>query len=136
VAFFRGALATWERFSSEFAPGGLIDESSAEEKHLAWMPATNDINEGALGAYRVVTRGKPSMTLHQYNALAMFRHNDTQAYMDAVFTCDDHIYIMREARRLDASGIEAVRRKELVDFRVEVARIRKEKEEARVQKLK
>ncbi|KAF8958266.1 hypothetical protein BDZ97DRAFT_1706198, partial [Flammula alnicola] len=51
VAFFRGSLATWERFSSEFAPGGVIDEASAEEKHLAWMPATNDVNEGALGAY-------------------------------------------------------------------------------------
>lgn len=53
VAFFRGSNVTWRRFSAEFAPGGLIDEALAEEKHLAWMPATNDVNEGALGAYRV-----------------------------------------------------------------------------------
>jgi hypothetical protein len=136
VAFLRGALVTWERFTAEFAPGGLIDEASADEKHLAWMPATNDVNEGALGAYRVAIRGKPSLTLHQYNAMAMFRHNDTQAFMDAVFTRDDHLYVMREARRLDESKLEAHRRKELVDFRVAVARIRKDKEDARQVKLK
>jgi hypothetical protein len=113
VAFFRGALVTWERFSSEFAPGGLIDEASADEGHLAWMPATNDVNEGALGAYRVTIRGKPSMTLHQYNAMAMFRHNDTQAFMDATFSSADHAFVMREARKLDASGLEASRRRKL-----------------------
>jgi len=30
------------RFISEFAPGGLIDEATVEEKELAWMPTTND----------------------------------------------------------------------------------------------
>ncbi|KAJ7231222.1 hypothetical protein C8J57DRAFT_1091987 [Mycena rebaudengoi] len=35
LAFFRGALTTWICFSSEFAPGGLIDECSATEKQLA-----------------------------------------------------------------------------------------------------
>lgn len=136
VAFFQGALTTWERFSAEFAPGGLIDTASADEKHLAWMPATNDINEGALGSYRVTIRGKPTMTLHQYNAMAMYRHNDTQDFMDATFTYQDHLYIMREARRMDSSRIEATRRREIVDFRVEVARIKKGKEEARQAKLK
>ncbi|KAF8961286.1 hypothetical protein BDZ97DRAFT_1664412 [Flammula alnicola] len=135
AAFFRGALVTWERFSSEFAPGGLIDEATAEEKHLAWMPATNDVNEGALGAYRVTIRNKPSLTLHQYNAMAMFQHNDTQDFMDVVFTDADHRFVMREARILDSSGLEAKRRKEIVDFRVEVARIRKEKEDARKAKI-
>ncbi|KAE9404035.1 hypothetical protein BT96DRAFT_989762 [Gymnopus androsaceus JB14] len=51
VAFFRGSLSTWTRFSSEFAPAGLIDLATAEEKYLAWMPATNDVNEGLLGCY-------------------------------------------------------------------------------------
>ncbi|KAJ7021279.1 hypothetical protein C8F04DRAFT_973055, partial [Mycena alexandri] len=51
LAFFRGALTTWIRFSAEFAPGGLIDTCTATEKQLAWMPSTNDDNEGALGAY-------------------------------------------------------------------------------------
>ena len=44
---------TWKRFISEFAPGGLIDEATAEEKELAWMPPTNDINEGAVGSFCV-----------------------------------------------------------------------------------
>ncbi|KZP19697.1 hypothetical protein FIBSPDRAFT_1045302 [Athelia psychrophila] len=44
--FFRGALTTWKRFSSEYAPGGLIDTSTVEERDLAWMPSTNDANEG------------------------------------------------------------------------------------------
>ncbi|KAJ7229547.1 hypothetical protein B0H12DRAFT_1240213 [Mycena haematopus] len=73
LAFLRGSLTTWIRFSSEFAPGGLIDECSATEKQLAWMPSTNDANEGALGAYRVAVRGKPSLTLQQYNSQAMYR---------------------------------------------------------------
>ncbi|KAJ7085171.1 hypothetical protein B0H15DRAFT_847342, partial [Mycena belliarum] len=59
LAFLRGALATWVRFSAEFAPGGLIDEATASERQLAWMPSTNDANEGALGSYRVRMRDKP-----------------------------------------------------------------------------
>ena len=52
VAFFTGAANTWERFTSEFAEGGLIDEATAEERDLAWLPASNDENEGALGSFR------------------------------------------------------------------------------------
>ncbi len=50
VAFFEGAAATWKRFTSEFAPGGLINEATTQEKDSAWMPPTNDANEGALGS--------------------------------------------------------------------------------------
>ncbi|KAF7335877.1 hypothetical protein MSAN_02324700 [Mycena sanguinolenta] len=121
LAFFRGSLTTWIRFSSEFAPGGLIDECSATEKQLAWMPSTNDANEGALGAYRVAVRGKPSLTLQQYNSLAMYRRNDTQNFMDAVLTDEDHAYIMREARKIDSDGLERLRRQEIVDFRLKTA---------------
>ena len=51
IAFFKGAAQTWERFTSEFAPGGLIDEATAEERELAHMPAANDENEGLLGSF-------------------------------------------------------------------------------------
>jgi hypothetical protein len=44
VTFFQGAAETWKRFTSGFAPGGLIYEATAEEKDLAWMPSTNDAN--------------------------------------------------------------------------------------------
>ena len=40
VAFFTGADETWTRFTSEFAPNGLIDGATTEERELAWMPAT------------------------------------------------------------------------------------------------
>ena len=54
VAFFKGAAETWGRFISEFTPEGLIDEATQEEKDLAWLPPTNDDEEGALGAFRVM----------------------------------------------------------------------------------
>ena len=51
VAFFTGAANTWERFTSEFAEGGLIDKATAEGRDLAWLPATTDENEGALESF-------------------------------------------------------------------------------------
>ncbi|KAJ6465190.1 hypothetical protein C8R47DRAFT_1235882, partial [Mycena vitilis] len=134
LAFFRGALATFIRFSSEFAPGGLIDGASATERQEAWMPATNDANESTLAVYRVKMRQFPSLTLHQFNAMAMYRRNDTQDFIDAVFTYDDHLFIMREARKEDASGLERDRKKALAEFRVKLANMRKEKEQAKREK--
>ncbi|KAJ7029252.1 hypothetical protein C8F04DRAFT_905970, partial [Mycena alexandri] len=128
VAFFRGALATWICFSSEFAPGGLIDEASATERQLAWMPATNDANEGSLGQLRVVMLDHPTLTLHQFNAAAMYNQNDTQDFMDALFEWPDHLYIMRLARKEDASGIERKRKAELAEFRIRLAAMKKAKE--------
>ncbi|KAF8957951.1 hypothetical protein BDZ97DRAFT_1924091 [Flammula alnicola] len=72
IAFFAGTLATWLRFTDEFAPGGLIDTCTAEELAQAWMLTTNDTNEGALGAFRVEIEKTPRLTAHQYNAQAMF----------------------------------------------------------------
>lgn len=49
-AFFEGALETWQRFCKEFTPGGKIAGLTAVQRKWAWMPSTNDDNEGALGA--------------------------------------------------------------------------------------
>ncbi|TEB24287.1 hypothetical protein FA13DRAFT_1797336 [Coprinellus micaceus] len=76
-AFFSGAGKTWERFTSEFAPGGLIDETSLEEKELAWMLPTNDINEGALGSFRVMMRRQPQLSLSVQNAQAIMAREST-----------------------------------------------------------
>ena len=51
IAFFKGAAETWEHFTSEFAPGDLIDEATTEERDFAFMLATNDENEGLLGSF-------------------------------------------------------------------------------------
>lgn len=65
----------------------------------------------------------------------MYRRNDTQSFMDAVFTSEDHLFVMREARKVDSSGLEGSRRKELVDFRVQVAAMKKQREDAKRQKI-
>ncbi len=77
VVFFQAALETWEQFTSEFAPGGAIDQATTEERELAWLPATNDENEGALGSFRRLICHQPQLTLLDYNALAMFFRNNT-----------------------------------------------------------
>ena len=56
VAYFKDALETWKRFTSEFDAGGLVDQATDAEKFLAWMSPTNDANEGILGAYRIFMR--------------------------------------------------------------------------------
>jgi hypothetical protein len=100
VAFFTGAANTWERFTSEFAEGGLIDEATAEERDLAWLPATNDENEGALGSFRQLMSRQPQLTLLNHNALAMFYKNNTQAFMVAKFTePEDYQYLRMLARK-------------------------------------
>ncbi|KAJ7719825.1 hypothetical protein B0H16DRAFT_1794260 [Mycena metata] len=124
LAFSRGALVTFTRFST----------CSATEKQLAWMPSTNDANEGGLGAYTVAVRGEPTLSLHQYNVQAMFRRNNTQDFMDATFTAEDHAYVMREARRIDASGEEAKMRARIVDFRLRTAAMQKEKALAKIRR--
>jgi hypothetical protein len=50
------------------------------------MPATNDVNEGALGAFHIQMQIKPQLTMTNYNAFAMFEHNNTQNFMNALFT--------------------------------------------------
>jgi len=115
VAFFEGAAVTWKRFTSEFAPGGLIDEATAEEKELAWMPPTNDVNEGALGSFRVLMRRQPHLTSLQYNAQAMYARNNTQAFMEKKFQPEDHMYIRQLARTDEAKGLEQAKRKAIVE---------------------
>ena len=98
VAYFKGARETWQRFTSEYAPGGLIDEATEEEKNRARMPPTNDHNEGALGSFRVMMLRQPQLTLLQYNARAMFKRNNTAEFMDEKFSEKTHQYIRELAR--------------------------------------
>ena len=116
VEFFTGARGSWIRFTSEFTPGGLIDEATHLQKELAWMPATNDLNEGILGKFRTFMRGKPSTTLHMWNAQAMYQHNGTQKFMDSDFDEDDHKFVMQEARVRDASHLEPERKEKVIVY--------------------
>jgi hypothetical protein len=127
VAFFKGALKAWKRFTAEFQEGGLIDCTTAEEKEKAWMPPTNDVNEGALGALRLHLRKKPNTTMHQYNALAMFKFNDTAVFVHAVFNEEDHMYVRQMARNMDSSHLEAQRKAALISFKDKQMMERREK---------
>ena len=64
VAFFNDALITWEHFTVEFAPGDLIDFANVAERDQAWMPTTNDANEGELGSYYLFIYKRPNSSLH------------------------------------------------------------------------
>ncbi|KAF8956376.1 hypothetical protein BDZ97DRAFT_1907224 [Flammula alnicola] len=93
VAFCGGAHEYWKRFTSEYSPGGLIDEATQEEKDLAWMPSTNNFR----------------LTLLQYNARTMFAHNNTAAFMDEMF---------KLARETDTS--EKDRKREIIKHTEEI----------------
>ena len=83
---------------------------------MAWLPATNDENEGALGSFRQLMSQQPQLTLLNHNALAMFYKNNTQAFMAAKFTePEDYQYLRMLAR--ESHGEEKQRRKEIVEFR-------------------
>ena len=104
-AFFCGAAATWEWFSLEFDPHSAIAPLSPVEHHQACMNATNDHNEGALGAYQVGARRAPKMTLTQWNAHAIYKHNGTWCFIKSL-THRDWKYIKQVARAIDAGKVE------------------------------
>ncbi|KAG1820672.1 hypothetical protein EV424DRAFT_1539348 [Suillus variegatus] len=72
VAFLKGALATWEKFTSEFEAGRLIAMLVAEECELAQMSTTNNCNEGLLGMWRKHSQEKPSLTVGHFSDQAVF----------------------------------------------------------------
>ena len=115
VAFFRGARETWKRFTSEFAPGGLIDEATVEEREVARMPPTNDPNEGALGSFRVLLRRQPQLTLLQFNAQIMYSRNNTEAFMQKMFQPDDHRYIRQLACDDNSRSVENDKKREMIE---------------------
>src|SRR5260370_27668604 len=104
IAFFTGVDETWTHFTSEFAPGGLIDAATTEEWDLAWMPATNNENEGALGLFHKLIRQQPQLTMQGYNGLTMFFHNNTQLFMKAKFTTDEDYKFLHKLARETGRG--------------------------------
>src|SRR6266540_4137169 len=110
IAFFTGADEMWTHFTSEFAPGGLIDAATTEEQNLVWMPATNDENEGALGSFHKLIRQQPQLTMQAYNGLSMFFHNNTQLFMEAKLTTEEDYKFLHKLARETGSGKQAWRK--------------------------
>ncbi|KAJ7715047.1 hypothetical protein B0H16DRAFT_1742262 [Mycena metata] len=99
-----------------------------EEKAEAHMPPTNDANKGILGELREDKRDTPNSTTHAFNARTMFRRNNTQAYMDANFGDEHHLFIMLEHRKFDASGVV---KKKKAAHRAHVEKVVNERREKR-----
>ncbi|KAJ7589794.1 hypothetical protein C8J56DRAFT_784151 [Mycena floridula] len=135
-AFLEGTVGTWIRFSAEYARGGIIDGSSADEKDLAWMPCTNDVNEGILGSYRVYMHLRTSTALEQWNAMQMYTRNGTQRFVDRLFEDSDHKFCRTEARTVLASGLEAKRRKAQKEFDLRLAEMKRDKELEKARKIR
>ena len=77
------------------------------------MPPTNNVNEGALGSYRLYIQKKSTTTIEQYNALTMFNFNNTEAFMTKYFTPEDHTFIREEACEAEHNKGEKKIREEL-----------------------
>ncbi len=107
MTFFRGALETWERFTSEFQEGGDISKLTETEKGMIFMPSTNDVNEGALGTYRNNQRAKPRNTLCGFNAAFTYNMNEGESFnMEYLADEENQAYLRRRARKLDESQTE------------------------------
>ncbi|KIJ31792.1 hypothetical protein M422DRAFT_266547 [Sphaerobolus stellatus SS14] len=81
IGFFAGALVTWRRFTTEYAPDDPISKISPDLRALAWMPTTNDVNEGALGSRRVIKRSIPKATELTLNAQQRYQWNKTGRFI-------------------------------------------------------
>ncbi|KAL5531248.1 hypothetical protein ACEPAG_4125 [Sanghuangporus baumii] len=116
IAFLQGALLTWEQFSSEFQDNGIIAALTPGERDLAWMPATNDVIEGALGALHQFSRCKPRGTELLFNAIFRFRRNKTEEFRDELLTTPEHeVFMKKEAQLLQADGKERKRVREIFE---------------------
>jgi hypothetical protein len=111
VTFFDGAVEKWIHFTSDFEAEGTIASSSSTERCRAYMQPTNDSNKGGLGEKRVLTRHAPNMTLESHNACAMYRKNDTAAFIHKTLNFADCKYLQQKAREIDGSG-QAKKRRE------------------------
>ncbi|KAL1739797.1 hypothetical protein HDZ31DRAFT_15962, partial [Schizophyllum fasciatum] len=134
VSFLKGAKVTWLRFSSEFAPGGIIDGLSADERDHVFLNATNDRNEGALGSWCVWSRTHPTSSMHAHNSLAMFVRNRTQQFINEFCDDSDDVWAMRAARRYDESGVERKRRAEQAEFELRMVDMKRQRQAERVEK--
>lgn len=133
AAFFKGSSNGWDRFTEEFAPDGTIASLTKSQRKRAFMPTTNDVNEGALGEYRCAMRKAPRLTLRHYNSMTTYKRNRTSGYMRRRFGARENGFLRQKARFLDSLGLEKQRRKLLAaanQKKVELNRIKiKEKEE-------
>lgn len=136
LAFLTGALETWQWFTSEFDEEGVIATLTSEETTCAFLPATNDANEGLLGTWRVWRRRFPSLSELQFNARMMIRLNGTEDFMEQELTSGQEELIRRNARDPALARVERQRKEAIVAVQAETATKNREARENREQKRK
>ncbi|KAI0066539.1 hypothetical protein BV25DRAFT_1868215 [Artomyces pyxidatus] len=135
VAFFEGALETWERFTSEFAPGGKIAQTTAAERELAFILPTNDPSEGGVGGFRIETRQSPNKSLTTINAQMMYKQNGTATWMRETLAPEDHAFLRKAVRAADEAGLGRKMREEQAENDKRVVAEKREKDAVRVEKV-
>ncbi|KAJ7347877.1 hypothetical protein DFH08DRAFT_698722 [Mycena albidolilacea] len=132
IAFLKGTIPAWKRFSAEFDHNGLIHSLTPSEKLLIFIPPTNDANESLLGGWRVHARTRSASTVAHFSASEAYHRNHTEAFADAKLdTEEDTLYIMRLARVEDASGAMRKFRDELLEFKQKAADESRAKQKAK-----
>ncbi|KAF9233996.1 hypothetical protein BU15DRAFT_53177, partial [Melanogaster broomeanus] len=131
VAFLEGALETAIRFTSEFARDGAITKMTSEQRQLARMNTTNDVNEGALGTLRTSMWQAPCMSLAHFNAQFKYKKNRTDMYIKTCMSRNAQKYLQKKARLDDASGHERKRRTNQAQHDAKVVQRNWEKDRAK-----
>ncbi|KAF8146186.1 hypothetical protein K438DRAFT_1448884, partial [Mycena galopus ATCC 62051] len=137
LAGLKSGLECFERFTTEFIEGGLIDTSTADERRKGNMPAHNDNNEGGLGSWRKISRENPSTTVAHFTDRAIFNRNATQSFLDVhMNTEEDHQFLRQEARRINESGVEKARREELNAHKLAAVHEKRTKDAEKAEKVR
>ena len=137
LAYLAGAAEKAVKFSAEFARDGLIARMGVELQEACWVPRTNDPNEGLLGSFRQHALTNPNTHTHTFASILSFVRNETEDFARKVMANDDvFLWVIREARRLDAQGVERNRKKELNRLLNERAEEERKKREERAEKAR
>jgi hypothetical protein len=105
--FLKGALETWECFTTEFAPRGLIANATPAQLKAAFLLTCNDISESMVGAAKQSILHNPCITDKQRNSKAMQQFNNTADWAKKNLTPAMDQWIRLTARQIDASGLAA-----------------------------
>ena len=73
IAFFQGALETWQNFTQDICDDPKVTGATPEQRRLAFRHSANDLNEGALGVLRREYRAFPKITFNMVNMKLMSR---------------------------------------------------------------
>lgn len=136
-SFLTGALAAWERFSEDYQPDGHIGRATQDDRRHIYMPPTNDINEGALGARRQDARIRPNHSDLSFNAVVSLKRNNTEDFIASeLSTGDDAQYLRSTARSLDLGGLEAKKKSEQAIYDRTIVEEKRQKAKGKAEKVR